>query len=59
MNKVFVTGATGILGKRVLKLLLEHKLEVVALSRSAENDQIISVLGAQPMKAENHRSQDM
>jgi nucleoside-diphosphate-sugar epimerase len=52
MNKVFVTGATGVLGKRVLKLLVEARKDVTALSRSVENDVLITNLGAVPLRAD-------
>lgn len=36
-NRIFITGATGVLGTRVVKLLSEKNIKVVALSRSASN----------------------
>ena len=36
-SRVFITGATGVLGKRVMKSLIEKDIRVVALSRSASN----------------------
>ena len=35
--KVFVTGATGVLGRRVIRNLTDEHISVVALSRSAQN----------------------
>jgi nucleoside-diphosphate-sugar epimerase len=52
MKKVFVTGATGVLGKRVLRHLIENGNLVNALSRSVENDAIITDLGANPVQAD-------
>lgn len=39
--KVFVTGATGVLGKRVLRNLIDQHIAVVALSRSEENEKFL------------------
>lgn len=46
--KIFLTGATGILGKRVTKMLVDQGHEVSALSRSSNNDIKIKNLGAEP-----------
>jgi nucleoside-diphosphate-sugar epimerase len=35
--KVFVTGATGVLGRRVIRILIDRQIAVAALSRSAQN----------------------
>lgn len=39
--KIFITGATGALGQRVVKHLIEQKLSVVALSRSSKNSDVL------------------
>ena len=39
--KVFVTGATGVLGRRVVRNLIGQKISVVALSRSARNSKFL------------------
>lgn len=39
--KVFVTGATGVLGKRVIQQLINENIYVVALSRSVENSELL------------------
>jgi 2-alkyl-3-oxoalkanoate reductase len=40
--KVFVTGATGALGKRVIRVLTAENCSVVALSRSAQNNAFLA-----------------
>ena len=46
--KIFVTGGTGILGRRVVRLLVGNQHEVVVLSRSARNETLIRSLGGLP-----------
>lgn len=46
---VFVTGATGVLGKPVVRLLIEAGHQVYALSRSEKNTSLIRQLGADPI----------
>lgn len=46
--KVFIAGATGLLGKRVVQLLLEQGHEVVGLARSETNRALLASLGAEP-----------
>jgi nucleoside-diphosphate-sugar epimerase len=47
MMRIFISGATGILGRRVVKLLTESGHQVVGLSRSKENADWISVHSAE------------
>lgn len=47
---VFVTGATGVLGRPAVQLLLQAGYRVRALSRSPENVETISALGAEPVQ---------
>jgi nucleoside-diphosphate-sugar epimerase len=49
--KVFVTGATGTLGRPVVQRLIKSGHQVLALSRSAENDSIIRSFGGEPVSA--------
>jgi nucleoside-diphosphate-sugar epimerase len=49
--KVFVTGATGTLGRPIVQLLVKNGHKVLALSRSVENDMTISKLGGEPVRA--------
>ena len=50
--KIFVTGATGVLGKAVLPLLIEAGHQVYALSRSEKNAVDIRQMGAEPIRAD-------
>ncbi|MCB0569617.1 MAG: NAD(P)-dependent oxidoreductase [Phaeodactylibacter sp.] len=45
--KVFIAGATGLLGKRVAKLLVEQGYEVAGLARSDANRELLRALGAE------------
>ncbi|WP_299615776.1 NAD(P)-dependent oxidoreductase [Pelagibius sp.] len=49
---VFVTGATGVLGRPVVRLLRAAGREVRALCRSPENHTLLAKLGATPVEAE-------
>jgi len=49
--KVFVTGGTGVLGRRLVPRLIEKGHEVVAMSRSDANDKRLSSLRALPARA--------
>ena len=49
--RVFVTGATGVLGRPVLKQFVKSGASVLALSRSDENRRLISRLGATAVDA--------
>ena len=48
--KIFIAGATGVLGRRVIHGLISSNHEVVGLSRSNKNDQIITQLDAEPRR---------
>ncbi len=50
--QIFVTGATGVLGKAVVKRLIAEGHAVHALSRSEANREMLHRLGAQPMEAD-------
>jgi nucleoside-diphosphate-sugar epimerase len=49
---VFVTGATGVLGKAVVPSLLADGHVVYALSRSEANTEVLQCLGAKPVPAD-------
>lgn len=49
---VFVTGATGVLGRPVVRLLMAEGHRVRALARSASNDALLARLGAQPVRGD-------
>src|ERR1700686_5467608 len=46
--KVFIAGATGVLGRRVVRLLVAEGHQVVGLSRSPANSEWLSQNGARP-----------
>ena len=46
--KIFIAGATGVLGRRVISGLISSGHKVVGLSRSNKNYQVIHRLGAEP-----------
>lgn len=50
--QIFVTGATGVLGKAVVKRLMADGHAVHALSRSQANRQVLHGFGAQPIEAD-------
>ena len=52
MTTVFVTGATGVLGRETVARLLESGHEVRALARNAERAAPISAMGAEPVVAD-------
>ncbi len=49
---IFVTGATGVLGKAVVSRLLADGHAVCALSRSEANTEVLQRLGAKPVPAD-------
>lgn len=50
--QVFIAGATGVLGRRVVSRLHAKGHEVLGLSRGAENDRAIAALGGEPRRAD-------
>jgi nucleoside-diphosphate-sugar epimerase len=50
--KIFVTGATGVLGRPVVKALVEAGHQVQALSRSTRDEALLQGLGACPVKVD-------
>jgi nucleoside-diphosphate-sugar epimerase len=50
--RVFVAGATGAIGRRLVPVLLARGHEVVAMTRSAEKAGAVRALGAEPMVAD-------
>ncbi len=59
MDRIFITGATGVLGKRVVKLLLETGYEITGLSRSPDNTNLLTELGAEPKPANLFSSDEL
>ena len=52
LMKVFIAGATGILGRRVVSLLVRGQHQVVGLSRSDANDSALRDQGAEPRRGD-------
>jgi nucleoside-diphosphate-sugar epimerase len=50
--KLFITGATGVLGRPVVRMLREQGHAVRALARSASNRELLLKLGAEPVRAD-------
>ena len=50
--KVFVAGATGVLGKRAVRLLVEAGHQVTGVARSAEKAALLKSLGATPVSVD-------
>jgi nucleoside-diphosphate-sugar epimerase len=50
--KIFVTGATGVLGRPVVRELVEANHQVQALSRSAKDETLLRGLGAGPVEVD-------
>ncbi len=48
--KIFIVGATGVIGKRVIPQLLAMGYEVVGLSRSEEHDEWLTSHGVVPRR---------
>jgi 2-alkyl-3-oxoalkanoate reductase len=50
--KIFVAGATGAVGKRLIPLLVASGYEVVAMTRSPEKVDSLNAAGVQPVVAD-------
>ncbi len=50
--KIFVAGGTGVIGRRVVRLLTEAGHEVTALSRSEAKDRFLVSQGARPVRCD-------
>jgi nucleoside-diphosphate-sugar epimerase len=50
--KVFVAGATGVVGRALVPLLVERGHEVVGMTRSASKQDLVRSLGARPVVAD-------
>lgn len=51
-KRVFVAGATGVLGRRLVPLLVEEGHDVTGLTRSASKKELLASLGARPVVAD-------
>lgn len=47
--KVFLAGATGVIGRRLVKLLRDARIDVVGTTRQAAKGRALSTLGAKPV----------
>lgn len=52
MSKIFVTGATGVLGRRAIPLLVAAGHDVTAVARSAERASTLAEQGATPIECD-------
>ena len=52
MTRVFITGATGVVGRPVLRRLVERKDDVVALARSEGSSALLGSHGARPVRGD-------
>jgi 2-alkyl-3-oxoalkanoate reductase len=50
--KIFITGATGVLGRVVTRLLVDGGYPVSALARNARNESQLRAAGAEPIRAD-------
>ncbi len=50
--KIFVAGGTGVLGRRVVPQLVSLGYEVIGLSRSRDNDDLLATLGAEARRGD-------
>lgn len=50
--KVFIAGATGVLGRRLIKQFQSRGHSVVGLTRDARGDQVVRSLGGEPRQAD-------
>lgn len=57
--KVFVTGATGVLGRRVIRNLKEQQFTVVALSRSVQNTEFLKKENVEIKQADLFNKQEL
>ncbi|MEZ5041218.1 MAG: NAD(P)-dependent oxidoreductase [Saprospiraceae bacterium] len=57
--KVFITGATGILGKRVTQSLAKLNYEVIGLARSQKNVEQLTHMGAEPRAGDLFKPQQL
>jgi nucleoside-diphosphate-sugar epimerase len=58
-GRVFITGATGVLGKRVVKFLVKNNIGVVALSRSASNTSQLKQAGVEVVHGNLFSTEEM
>jgi nucleoside-diphosphate-sugar epimerase len=49
MSRIFLAGASGVIGRRLTPLLLDHGHSVWAATRSPDNGEFLRKLGARPV----------
>lgn len=59
MNKIFITGATGVLGRRVISLLKNTDIGIVALSRNEENSRYLKEQNIIPFEGDLFNQEDL
>ncbi|HEY0674081.1 MAG TPA: NAD(P)-dependent oxidoreductase [Longimicrobiales bacterium] len=52
MRKVFIAGATGVLGRRLVRLLVDQGDEVTGMTRTPSKRELLKQLGARPVVAD-------
>jgi nucleoside-diphosphate-sugar epimerase len=57
--KVFVAGASGVIGRRLVPMLIEHGHQVTGMTRSAEHAQRLGELGAEPAVCDAFDADDL
>jgi uncharacterized protein YbjT (DUF2867 family) len=50
MNRILLTGATGVVGRRVLPLLVSAGHSVTAVGRAPEQQELLRAVGASPSR---------
>lgn len=50
--RVFIAGATGVLGRRLVRMLAERGHDIVALSRHEAGDQLVRQAGGRPVRGD-------
>ncbi|MCS4276462.1 nucleoside-diphosphate-sugar epimerase [Mycetocola sp. BIGb0189] len=58
-SRIFLAGATGVIGTRLIPLLVEAGFTVGALTRSAEKAAHVTALGAEPLRGDVYDRADL
>ncbi|MCU0418307.1 MAG: NAD-dependent epimerase/dehydratase family protein [Cyclobacteriaceae bacterium] len=57
MKKIFVTGGSGFVGRKLIQRLVYEGCHVIALSRTESSDKVIKGLGAFPLRGDLHSAE--